>query len=265
MESYEQILATAETRYVKTKLARMVTIVYLVVVVLSLIIGIASATSYYHTDAGTDIYGQYDPARDDIRFGWFGISFYENYDEYKYSYFLEAHRWYHIEETYVENVILVVFIYAVLFSTPTIVDKILNRECKATALTITNSQVYGSYNNFLFKKSLKMPIEKIDNLTTISGLMDKFRSGVTLGICSASGIVKLHFVQNADEVITATIGRIEEIKEKEKRARVIAQPVVSTGAPSIPDKMKELALMKEQGFITEEEFNKKREELLSRM
>lgn len=269
MDNQEHVLITADIRYIKTKLARIVTIVFLVIVALSLIIGITSASYSGHSDGGkvinpdSDLYGQSYPAHDYVHIGWFGIEFYEDDQGWEHSFF--GSYWDHTKETYVENIILVIVIYIVLFSLPAIVTAVFKHECKVTALTITDSQVYGSYNNFLFKKSLKMPIEKVDNLTTISGLMDKLRSGITLGVCSASGIIKLHFVQNADEVIAAAIGRIEEIKEKEKRARVVAQPVAPAAAPSVPDKLKDLALMKEQGLITEDEFNKKREEILSKM
>lgn len=269
MDTHEHILATADIRYVKTKLAKITTIVFLVVVALSLVIGITSATYSGHSDGGkvinpaSDLYGQSYPAHDYVHIGWFGLEFYEDDQGWESSYF--GSYWGHTVETYVENIIIVIVIYAILFSLPAIVAAIFKHECKVTALTVTDSQVYGSYNNFLFKKSLKMPIEKVDNLTTISGLMDKFRSGVTLGVCSASGIIKLHFVQNADDVIAAAIGRIEEIKEKEKRARVVAQPVAPAAVPSVSDKLKDLALMKEQGLITEDEFNKKREEILSKM
>lgn len=264
MENQEHVLATADIRYVKTKLAKITTIVFLVIVVLSLIIGIKFGTWSYHSDGGKDIYGDSYPAHDDLGIGWFRVDFYEDSEGWESGIWGTTY-WGSTEETHVENIIFVIALYIILFSLPAIVTAIFKYECKVTSLTITDSQVYGSYNNFLFKKSLKMPIEKVDNLTTISGLMDKFRSGVTLGVCSASGIIKLHFVQNADEVIAAAIGRIEEIKEKEKRARVVAQPVAPAAAPSVSDKLKDLALMKEQGLITEDEFNKKREEILSKM
>lgn len=267
MEPQEHVLATADIRYIKTKLAKITTIVFLVIVALSLVIGIKSASYSGHSEGGkvvnpaSDLYGQSYPAHDYVHIGWFGIEFYEDDQGWEFGYF--GSYWDHTVATYVENIVLVIVIYIFLFSLPGIITAIFKHECKVTSLTITDSQVYGSYNNFLFKKSLKMPIEKVDNLTTISGLMDKFRSGVTLGVCSASGIIKLHFVQNADEVIAAAIGRIEEIKEK--RARVVAQPVAPAAAPSVSDKLKDLVLMKEQGLITDDEFNKKREEILSKM
>ena len=154
--------------------------------------------------------------------------------------------------------------YIILLTAPLYIDAIHKRQCKNTALTISESKVYGSYNSFLFKKSLEMPIEKVDNLTTISGLMDKLRTGVTLGVCSASGVIKIHFVQNAEEVISAAMNRIDEIKEKEKRSRVVAQATANAPA-STSDKLKDLLAMKESGLITEEEFTKKREEILSNM
>ena len=62
------------------------------------------------------------------------------------------------------------------------------------------------------KKTIQIPIDKIDNLTIISTFMDKLRTGKTLGICSASCLIKFHFVQNAEEVATLTMERINEMK-----------------------------------------------------
>ena len=260
MNSQERILATANIRYVKTKLSHIVTIVFLLIVVFSLIIGMKFGSYSYHSYGGTTISGESYPAHDNTYIGWFDLEFYEN----SYGWWptmRSTSYWGHTEETYVKNIILVIVIYVVLFSLPLIVTAIFKHECKTTVLTITDSQVYGSYNNFLFKRSLKMPIEKVDNLTTISGLMDKLCSGVTLGICSASGIIKLHFVQNADEVINATIDRIKEIKAKEKDERASA-PVIASSAS---EKLNELTLMKEQGLITENEYNQKRKEILAKI
>ena len=155
--------------------------------------------------------------------------------------------------------------FLLLLGAPFYIDAIHKRQCKNTALTISESKVYGSYNSFLFKKSLEMPIEKVDNLTTISGLMDKLRTGVTLGVCSASGVIKIHFVQNAEEVISAAMNRIDEIKEKEKRSRAVVAQATANAPASTSDKLKDLLAMKESGLITEEEFTKKREEILSNM
>ena len=44
MDNQEHILVTADIRYVKTKLAKITTIVFFVIVVLSLVIGLKSGT-----------------------------------------------------------------------------------------------------------------------------------------------------------------------------------------------------------------------------
>ncbi len=267
MNNQEHILVTADIQYVKTKFSKIVNIIFIIIVALSLVVGLAVGTYTYHSDGGETVYGRSYPAHDDLYIGWFGLDFYEDSEGWEdMHYFGEKYTyWGSTEEMYIENIIIVAALYIILFCLPAVITAIFKHGCKITALTITESQVYGSYNNFLFKKNLKMPIEKVDNLTTISGIIDKLRSGVTLGVCSASGVIKLHFVQNADEVIAATISRIEEIKEKEKRKMATIQSVVSTSVSSVSEKLKELELMKEQDLISEDEYNKKREEILEKM
>lgn len=263
METQERILAKADIRKISNKKRKIIKIIYLVIIAASLIIGIISGTHTYHSEGGKTIYGDSYPAHDNKYVGWFGVDFsYEGEGwhnlGYGYTYWGDDSR------TYTGNIIWVSAMYIILLTAPLYIDDIHKRQCKNTALTISESKVYGSYNSFLFKKSLEMPIEKVDNLTTISGLMDKLRTGVTLGVCSASGVIKIHFVQNAEEVISAAMNRIDEIKEKEKRSRVVAQATANAPA-STSDKLKDLLAMKESGLITEEEFTKNREEILSNM
>ena len=267
METQERILAKADIRKVSNKKRKIIKIVYLVIVAALLIIGLISGSGSYHLDSGTTIYGDSYPASDVKYCGWFGSRFY-HYDSAELSTFTlygqTFRNYYPDTDVYGGNIAWVSIMFLVLLGAPLYIDAIHKRQCKITALTVSESKVYGSYNSFLFKKSLEMPIEKVDNLTTISGLMNKLRTGVTLGVCSASGVIKIHFVQNAEEVISAAMNRIDEIKEKEKRSRVVAQATANTPA-STSDKLKDLLAMKESGLITEEEFTKKREEILSNM
>lgn len=263
METQEHVLAKADIKKVSNQKRKKIKIVYLVIIAASLIIGIISGTHTYHDKGGTTIYGDSYPAHDNTYVGWFGVDllfvgegWHNSY--YGYSYWDDA------SETYIGNIIWVTAMYLLLLPAPLYIDAIHKRQCENTALTISETKVYGSYNSFLFMKTLEMPIEKVDNLTTISGLMDKLRTGVTLGICSASGVIKIHFVHNAEEVVSAAMKRINEIKEEEKSSRVIEQTTANAPA-STSDKLKELLALKESGLITEEEFTKKREEILSNM
>ena len=267
MEAQERVLAKADIRKVSNKKRKIIKIVYLIVIAASLIIGIISGTRTGHSDGGSKTdWGATVPAYDYKYVRWFGVDFsYEGEGWQKQIVFGNVRQvWEPESRIYVDNIIWVSAMYIILLAAPFCIDVIHRRQRKITALTISESKVYGSYNSFLFKKSLEMPIEKVDNLTTISGLLDKLRTGVTLGVCSASGVIKIHFVQNAGEVISAAMNRIDEIKEKEKRSRVIAQ-TTATAAVSTSDKLKDLLAMKESGLITDEEFTKKREEILSSM
>ena len=269
METQEHVLAKADIKMVSDKKIKRIKIVYLVIVASLLIIGLISGSHSWHDDGGTNIYGEKWPEHDSVYIDWFGVSLYHyqsavlissyTHREVYYSYIQED--W---TDTYPGNIVWVSVMFITLLGAPFCIDAIHKRQCENTTLTISESKVYGSYNSFLFKKSLEMPIERIDNLTTISGLLDNLRTGSTLGICSTSGVIKIHFVQNAEEVISAAMNRINEIKEKEKESRVVVQPTANAPA-STSDKLKELLAMKESGLITEEEYTKKREEILSKM
>ncbi len=262
MENQERILAKADIRKISNKKRKIVKIMYLVIIAASLIIGIISGTHTYHHESGTSVSGSTWPAHDSKYVGWFGVNFsYEGEGWQKGGFYT---YWDDESETHIGNIIWVSAMYIILLAAPLYIDVIHKRQCKNTALTLSESKIFGSYNNFLFKKSLEIPIEKVDNLTTTSGLMDKLRSGVTLGICSASGVIKLHFVQNAEDFVSAAMNRIDEIKEKEKRFRVVAQTTAKPSA-SASDKLKDLLAMKESGLITDEEFSKKRQEILTKM
>lgn len=199
MNVQEHVLATADIRYIETKTAKCVAIAFWVMVVLSLVIGMVSGSGG-HSD-NTGYYNWY---------GWFNLRLYEQFWHISVAE-REVNEW---DYVYAENILLVVVLYAVLFGLLIIIPAIFEHKYKSTSLTITDSQIYGTYSPFLSKKTLKMPIEKVDKLITVSGLVDKLYSGVTLGILSASGVIKLHFVQNADELIAATMGRIKEMGEK---------------------------------------------------
>jgi hypothetical protein len=121
--------------------------------------------------------------------------------------------------------------------------RILKHKSKITSLSISDSTVYGSYNRFLVKKKLNMPIDKIDNLTVMSGFFDKIRSGATVGVCSASGIIKIHFVQNAEEVVSAALARTDELRAEVKKEQPVVQPVAPVQSTAA-DKLKELGTSK---------------------
>lgn len=261
MSENRDYIVKADIRRIPSKRRKTILFVYVILVIGILILGLIQGTRTYHSNGGKTIYGDPYPEHDNKYTGWFEITFtYEGEGWQPWG-------WGAVSKTYPGNIAAVVTIFAILIMGPFVVDAIYKRECKVTDLKVTTSQVMGSYNSFLFKKSLQIPIEKIDNLTVMSGFFDKIRTGKTLGVCSASGVIKLHFVQNAEDVVFATMERVDEIKREGNSIHPISQPVVATPVATLSttDKIKELISMKENGLISEEEFERKRMDLLNKM
>lgn len=159
---------------------------------------------------------------------------------------------------------LVFISFIVLFICPLLFRLNANRLSKITSLTITDSSVSGSYSSFIVKKTLNMPLEKINNISITNSILDKVRSGRTLALRTSSGVIRLHLVHNAEEVVEITMRRIEELSNAKKTEQP-SEYIQAGTTVSTSDKVKELLLMKESGLITEEEFLKKKEDLLSKM
>ena len=244
--SSKNIIIKADIKRNLSIIRKIIFIIFPVFLVISLIVGIID---------GTDYWNAVPPERD---IAWYGVFFYweaaADIDMYYRGYFDGR---YNIYVDYF-NIIWVSLTYIILFVIPFIVHTIYNKMCKNTELIVSEEQIYGSYSSFISKRTLQIPIEKVDNLTIISTFTDKLKTGKTLGICTASGIIKLHFVHNAEEIVSATMNRINEVKNINDSTK--AQKV---STPS--DKLKEILNMKDTGLISNEEYEKKREEILSKI
>ncbi len=137
---------------------------------------------------------------------------------------------------------------------------IFNRKRKLTELTVSEKEIVGSYTGFIpfAKIMLRMPIEKVDNVAAVNSIFDFF-TGKKIRIASASGVIKIRYVLNADEVVAFISAAIEQAK---KRQAFMGQ---STPQNDMAESLKKLAELRDSGIITEEEFNQKKSELLSKM
>lgn len=232
MENNEKVLIRAQIERKNTIGAKVAVIIYYALAAQMLVVGLIEGSSKSY-----EIYW----------IKWFEIDLYRSkFGIYRFGVFL------------------LLLIYAIYCIVPFIILWISERIAKNTSLLISDSRVVGSYSSFLSKKILEMPIEKVSSITFSRSFADKFRSGYTVGIHSGSGVIKLSFVQNAQEVVAAAMNRISALnkakEEKAHEAKVIAQPSTTT-----TDKLKELLAMKETGLITEEEFTKLKQDILSKM
>ena len=76
--------------------------------------------------------------------------------------------------------------------------------------------------------------------------------------------MRFPWVQNADEFVEKTLAQIEEFKKNEMTNQPAA-PENNAGAQTIADKMTDLKKLLDQGILTQEEFDRKKQDLLDKM
>ena len=158
---------------------------------------------------------------------------------------------------------LVIFLNIFIFAIVPLIYYLINRrKRKLTELTANEKEIVGSYTGFIpiSKITLKMPIEKIDNIAAVKNFFFLY-TGKALRIASTSGVIRIPYVLNADEVVAFISEAIEEAKSRtEKPAAQPAMPQTDA-----TDSLKKLAELRDSGIITEEEFNQKKNELLGKI
>ncbi len=183
---------------------------------------------------------------------WYGIQYACKYDNDS-SYSLYTFSWF------------LILLWILLYIIPIIVLLLDYRRSKLCELTVTEREVSGAYTTIIpiFKKTLKMPIEKIDNIVVMNGLQEKLSFGKRIVISSTAGKISFPYVWNADEIVEkvlASMGR-KSIQEPS----ISAPREEQNSASSVIGKIKELSELKNAGIITEEEFELKKKELLGKM
>ena len=142
-----------------------------------------------------------------------------------------------------------------------LIEKIIAKRCK---LELTEGHIKGELKTTFGKKNLQMPIDHLDSVMTSNGFTDKIRGGETLLISSNSGLIKFHYVQNADEFAQAAMKLIDEAKKKVPSAPQTA-PVQNVTGGDAMEKINSLKQMLDSGLITQEDFEQKKADILSKM
>ena len=177
------------------------------------------------------------------KIAWFGTK-----GQYDYA-------WLYVLEQKIIPIVLVIIPFVVL-----LIEKIIAKRCK---LELTEGQIEGQLKTTFGKKKLQIPIDHLDNVMTSSGFWDKVRGGETLLISSNSGLIKFHYVRNADEFAQAAMKRIDEVKKSATVPQ--AAPVQRVSGGNAIVKMNSLKQMLDSGLITQEEFDQKKQDILSKM
>ena len=188
----------------------------------------------------------------------------------EWRYHHEFHSYYGIDygiETMDEEYPLLhalgIAITVIVFVLPVVIFLIRMFIAKRCKLELTEGQIEGQLKTTFGKKKLQIPIDHLDNVMTSSGFWDKVRGGETLLISSNSGLIKFHYVHNADEFAQAAMKRIDEVKKSATVPQ--AAPVQSVSGSDVVEKISSLKQMLDSGLITQVEFDQKKQELLSKM
>ncbi|GEM_PF-6495757 len=158
---------------------------------------------------------------------------------------------------------IVLLILIPIFLLPLIINVMGKFIAKRCQLNLTENQVYGELKTLFGSKKLQIPIEKLDTIMTENSFLDKIRSGETLLVRSTSGVVKFHYVQNAEKFSRAALEQIEKFKSKSKSEN--PAPAVNETGGSAAEKINSLKQMLDSGLISQEEFEFKKKDILSKM
>lgn len=117
------------------------------------------------------------------------------------------------------------------------------------------------------KRQLDLPMNKIDNILVKHDFLDTLRGGKTIVVRSASGIIKFPCVQNADEFMQKTLAEIQKWQDLHGNSidTAAAPTLTESRSHDSIESIQKLKILLDQGLITQEEYETKRKELLSKI
>lgn len=108
-----------------------------------------------------------------------------------------------VREIRYNNIVLFVVLSAVTAVLPFVIVPVVNKireyVCEKTSFSLSYGKVSGS----CLKKDFDFSIEDVDNIIISQNIIDKLLTGKTLVLSAKSDKIKVHCVQNADEVLNA--------------------------------------------------------------
>ena len=235
----DEVVLSAKISNQLSKSVKLLLILYSAVVLLFIILGfiVGSGQSSYYTYSG-----------------WFGLLF--------------ARHGTGIgsgadSDYYIGGIIGFIFVILIFIALPVIYYLISNRARKLTELSVSDKEIVGSYTAFIpvSKITLRMPIEKIDNVSAVKSIFFIF-TGKMVRIGSTSSVIRIPYVLNADEVVSCILNMIEQTKQANK---ISVAPQAEAYNKDYADSIRKLAELRDAGIISEEEFNKKKSELLNKI
>jgi uncharacterized membrane protein YdbT with pleckstrin-like domain len=127
---------------------------------------------------------------------------------------------------------------------------------------VTSSRVIHR-EGFIAKRSMEIPLDKINDVRFEQGIFERMVGAGTLVIQSASesGRNEFRFIRGPEEV-QKTIYHESEADQTRTVQRATPPPSVAAGAPSTTTELERLADLRARGVLTEEEFQAQKARIL---
>lgn len=129
---------------------------------------------------------------------------------------------------------------------------------KYNKLLSKEEEIYCRFGTFS-KKDCFLSFDKIQSLSVHSNLKDSLIGGKTVVVYGTSISIKVPCVQNADEFVNATLAEIKKWKDAKEAT------LDETKNSNTFDDIQKLKNLLEQGLISQEEYDAKRQELIRRI
>ena len=127
---------------------------------------------------------------------------------------------------------------------------------------VTSSRVIHR-EGFIAKRSMEIPLDKINDVRFEQGIFERMVGAGTLVIQSASesGRNEFKFIRHPEEV-QRTIYHESEADQTRTVQRATPPPSATTGAPSTTTELERLADLRARGVLTEQEFQAQKARIL---
>ena len=127
---------------------------------------------------------------------------------------------------------------------------------------VTSSRVIHR-EGFIAKRSMEIPLDKINDVRFEQGIFERMVGAGTLVIQSASesGRNEFKFIRHPEEV-QRTIYHESEADQTRTVQRATPPPSATAGAPSTTTELERLADLRARGVLTEEEFQAQKARIL---
>lgn len=130
-------------------------------------------------------------------------------------------------------------------------------------VSLFGERIAGVQKRLFSRHSIDFPIEKLDSLYVKDSLFDKFWGGKTAVIKTSSSVIKFFGMENADEFVNLAIKQIKEYQQS-----VLTNTMSHGNNASSNDEFEKIQKLKQlldQGIISQEEFEAKRNELMEKI